>query len=251
MTVELQVFAPSVLVAFTGERLQASFAKEQLRHVGRMADKPSYEYIYPFPADTSESDSDSAHTALAPPPTVPQDSSSTPQFSPPSSRLLRVRVNNLPRSSLPSKAEIALHLPNPHHNTPLDLHPLLCLLLLPLITLLEFHMLRRPHLASLMVNVLMAESGGPTGRAATYHQSLIDHGHLYGSSHFDTWREFETEFIKEFMPEDERTQASLTLEGTASVDKYVDNFCALITMAGLNVEPVLYSTDPTEPTIKA
>ncbi|KAF5323188.1 hypothetical protein D9758_018066 [Tetrapyrgos nigripes] len=96
-----------------------------------------------------------------------------------------------------------------------------------------------------------------TGHAATYCQSLIDHGHLYSSSHFDTWREFETEFIKEFMPEDEHTQASLTLEGvsyfqgTASVDKYVNNFRALITMAGLNVEPILYSTDPTEPTIKA
>ncbi|KAF5365173.1 hypothetical protein D9758_005366 [Tetrapyrgos nigripes] len=59
------------------------------------------------------------------------------------------------------------------------------------------------------------------------------------------------------MPEDEHTQASLTLEsvsyfqGTASVDEYVDNFHALITMAGLNIEPILYSTDPTEPTIKA
>ncbi|KAF5337816.1 hypothetical protein D9758_015698 [Tetrapyrgos nigripes] len=90
-----------------------------------------------------------------------------------------------------------------------------------------------------------------TGCAATYCQSLINHKRLYGSSHFNTWREFETEFIKEFMPEDECTQASLTLEGTASVDEYVDDFCALITMAGLNVKPILYSVDPTEPTIKA
>ncbi|KAF5343535.1 hypothetical protein D9758_012992 [Tetrapyrgos nigripes] len=96
-----------------------------------------------------------------------------------------------------------------------------------------------------------------TGRAATYCQSLINHDHLYGSSCFDTWEEFEKEFIREFMPEEERTQASLTLEGVsyfqgpASVDEYVNNFCALITMAGLNVEPVLYSTNPTAPTIKA
>ncbi|KAF5342873.1 hypothetical protein D9758_016093 [Tetrapyrgos nigripes] len=211
--------------------------------------------------NTSESDSDSTHTALAPP-TVPQDSSSTPQFSPPS-----VSSASLPGSptivgasnSLPSKAEIPLHLHllNSHYNIPLDLHPLLCLLLLLLITLLELHMLRHPHLASLMVNVLMAESGGPTGHAATYCQSLIDHGHLYGSSHFDTWREFKTELIKEFTPEDECTQASLTLEGvsyfqgTASVDEYINNFHALITMAGLNVEPILYSMNPTAPTIKA
>ncbi|KAF5369288.1 hypothetical protein D9758_002603 [Tetrapyrgos nigripes] len=59
------------------------------------------------------------------------------------------------------------------------------------------------------------------------------------------------------MPEDECTQASLTLEGvsyfqgTAFVDGYINNFCALITMAGLNVEPVLYSMNPTAPTIKA
>ncbi|KAF5345758.1 hypothetical protein D9758_011912 [Tetrapyrgos nigripes] len=96
-----------------------------------------------------------------------------------------------------------------------------------------------------------------TCHAATYHQSLIDHNHLYGSSRFDTWEEFEKEFIREFMPEDERTQASLTLEGvsyfqgTASVDEYIDNFRALITIAGLNVEPVLYSTNPTAPIIKA
>ncbi|KAF5373707.1 hypothetical protein D9758_001006 [Tetrapyrgos nigripes] len=96
-----------------------------------------------------------------------------------------------------------------------------------------------------------------TGRAATYCQSLINHEHLYGSSCFDTWEEFEKEFIREFMPEDERTQASLTLEGasyfqgTTSVDEYVDNFRALITMAGLNIEPVLYSTNPTNPAIKA
>ncbi|KAF5367455.1 hypothetical protein D9758_003828 [Tetrapyrgos nigripes] len=95
-----------------------------------------------------------------------------------------------------------------------------------------------------------------TGRAATYCQSLIDHEHLYGSSHFDTWEEFEKEFIREFMPEDQRTQASLTLEGasyfqgTTSVDEYVDNFHTLITMAGLNIEPVLYSTNPTNPAIK-
>ncbi|KAF5360058.1 hypothetical protein D9758_007609 [Tetrapyrgos nigripes] len=213
--------------------------------------------------NTSESDSDSTHTALAPPPTVPQDSSS---------RLPRVRASNLPRSLLPSKAEIPLHLLNSHHNTPHDLHPLLRLLPLPLITLLELHMLRHPHLASLTVNILMANSVlfqddiakimwalsyFQTGHAATYCQSLIDHDHLYGSSRFDTWEEFEKEFIREFMPEDERTQASLTLEGvsyfqgTASVDEYVNNFCALITMAGLNVEPVLYSMNPTAPTIKA
>ncbi|KAF5333777.1 hypothetical protein D9758_018749 [Tetrapyrgos nigripes] len=96
-----------------------------------------------------------------------------------------------------------------------------------------------------------------TGRAATYCQGLIDRNHLYGSSCFDTWEEFEKEFIREFMLEDERTQASLTLEGasyfqgTTSVNEYVDNFHALITMAGLNVEPVLYSTNPTNPAIKA
>ncbi|KAF5330112.1 hypothetical protein D9758_018134 [Tetrapyrgos nigripes] len=131
-------------------------------------------------------------------------------------------------------------------------------------------MLRRPHLASLTVNGLMAESGGllqsfmpaqfvskTTGCAATYCQSLIDHKHLYGSSRFDTWEEFEKEFIREFMPEDECTQASLTLEGASyfqgitSVDEYVDNFRALITMAGLNIKPVLYSTNPTNPAIKA
>ncbi|KAF5364891.1 hypothetical protein D9758_008102 [Tetrapyrgos nigripes] len=94
-------------------------------------------------------------------------------------------------------------------------------------------------------------------KITTYCQSLINHDHLYGSSRFNTWEEFEKEFIREFMPEDERTQASLTLEGvsyfqgTASVDKYVDNFHALITMAGLNVEPVLYSMNPTAHTIKA
>ncbi|KAF5371745.1 hypothetical protein D9758_003352 [Tetrapyrgos nigripes] len=210
---------------------------------------------------------------------IPQDSSSTPQFSPPSvpsaslpgsptmseafdTRLAHLEQASQSQSEQLAKAEIALH------NTPLDLDPPLHLLLLPLITLLELHMLRHPHLASLMVNKLMAKSGGPVQsfmlalfvlktmaprscHAATYHQSLIDHGHLYGSSHFDTWREFE------FMPKDEHTQASLTLEGvsyfqgTASVDEYIDNFCALITMAGLNVEPVLYSTNPTEPTIKA
>ncbi|KAF5337571.1 hypothetical protein D9758_016843 [Tetrapyrgos nigripes] len=96
-----------------------------------------------------------------------------------------------------------------------------------------------------------------TGHAATYCQGLIDHNHLYGSSCFDTWEEFEKEFIREFMPEDEHTQASLTLEGasyfqgTTSVNEYVNNFHALITMASLNVEPVLYSMNPTSPAIKA
>ncbi|KAF5357482.1 hypothetical protein D9758_012523 [Tetrapyrgos nigripes] len=113
------------------------------------------------------------------------------------------------------------------------------------------------HFEDNITKIMWALSYFQTGCAATYHQSLTNHGYLYDSSCFDTWREFETEFIKEFMPEDERTQASLTLEGvsyfqgTASVDEYVDNFCALITLAGLNVEPVLYSMNPTAPTIKA
>ncbi|KAF5340835.1 hypothetical protein D9758_017065 [Tetrapyrgos nigripes] len=87
-----------------------------------------------------------------------------------------------------------------------------------------------------------------TGRAATYCQSLIDHDHLYGSSRFNTWEEFEKEFIREFMPEDKRTQASLTLEdvsyfqGTASVDEHVDNFCALITMV-----PIQFPTPAAAP----
>ncbi|KAF5340503.1 hypothetical protein D9758_014546 [Tetrapyrgos nigripes] len=247
--------------------------------------------------NTSESNSDSAHTALAPPPTVPQDSSSTPQFSPPSvssaslpgspqclklltlvwpilSRLPRVRASNSPRSSLPSKAEIPLHLLNPHHNTPLNPHPLLCLLPLPLITLLELHMLRYPRLASLTVNVLMAESGGlvqsfmpaqfiskttlprSCGRCLTSRQVMLP----------PTTKASSTMTTSMAPPvsipgKNECTQASLTLEGvsyfqgTASVDEYIDNFCALITMAGLNVEPVvepvLYSMNPTAPTIKA
>ncbi|KAF5349822.1 hypothetical protein D9758_010213 [Tetrapyrgos nigripes] len=237
---------------------------------------PSYKYIYPFPVDTSESDSDSAHTALAPPPTVPQDSSSTPQFSPPSvpsaslpgsptmSETFDARLAHLEQASQTQTSQHPTQPPSSASSSTL-----------PLITFLELHMLRCPHLASLTVNILMAESGGLVQSSmpaqfvskttsprsyrlcCTYHQSLIDHKHLYGSSCFDTWEEFEKEFIREFMPEDEHTQASLTLEGasyfqgTTSVDEYVDNFHALITMAGLNIKPVLYSTNPTNPAIKA
>jgi Zinc knuckle len=49
------------------------------------------------------------------------------------------------------------------------------------------------------------------------------------------------------MPDDERNQASLTLEGSSyfqgstSVDEYVDNFRSLVTLAGLNVERTLYA----------
>ena len=40
-------------------------------------------------------------------------------------------------------------------------------------------------------------------------------------------------------------------QGTTTVDEYVDNFCNLTTLSGLNVEPVLYSINPTDPTIRA
>ncbi|KAF5346429.1 hypothetical protein D9758_012781 [Tetrapyrgos nigripes] len=236
--------------------------------------------------NTSESDSDSTHTALAPP-TVPQDSSSTPQFSPPS-----VPSASLPGSPMMSEAfdTHLAHLEQASQSQSEQLAKILAALqgrnCPPPTQPPSQHPTRPPSSASSstppshhssgashakasppgifdvrfqddIAKIVWALSYFQKGRAATYCQSLIDHDHLYGSSRFDTWEEFKKEFIREFMPEDELTQASLTLEGasyfqgTTSVDKYVDNFHALITMAGLNVEPVLYSTNPTNPAIKA
>ena len=96
-----------------------------------------------------------------------------------------------------------------------------------------------------------------TGRAAVYRQGLIDYEHLYGAARIQSWDDFQKEFYQEFLPEDERNQASLVLEGTSyfqgttTVDEYVDNFRNLTTLSGLNVEPVLYSINPTDPTIRA
>ena len=96
-----------------------------------------------------------------------------------------------------------------------------------------------------------------TGRAAVYRQGLINYEHLYGTAHLQSWDDFEKEFSREFVPEDERNQASLVLEGNSyfqgatTVDEYVDNFRNLTTLSGLNVEPVLYSINPTDPTIQA
>ncbi|KAF5367772.1 hypothetical protein D9758_009820 [Tetrapyrgos nigripes] len=253
--------------------------------------------------DTSESDSDSAHTALAPPPTVPQDSS-TPQFSPPSvssaslpgsptmSEAFDARLAHLEQTSQSQSKQLAeilaalqgQNLPPPPPQLPSQ-HPTRPPSSASSSTPPSHHSSRASHAKASppgifdgqhdnsqvwwtsaiiyastvhfeddIAKIMWALSYFQTGCAATYRQSLIDHGHLYSSSRFDTWQEFEAEFIKEFMPEDECTQASLTLEGvsyfqgTASVDEYVDNFCALIT---INVEPVLYSTNPNAPTIKA
>ncbi|KAF5332400.1 hypothetical protein D9758_018459 [Tetrapyrgos nigripes] len=78
------------------------------------------------------------------------------------------------------------------------------------------------HFEDDITKIMWALSYFQTGCAATYHQSLIDHGHLL-----------------------------LGYLGMTSVDKYVDNLHALITMAGLNVKPVLYSMTSNDPTIKA
>ncbi|KAF5345429.1 hypothetical protein D9758_013615 [Tetrapyrgos nigripes] len=244
--------------------------------------------------NTSESNSDSAHTALAPPPTVPQDSSSTPQFSPPSvssaslpgsptmSEAFDAHLDHLEQASQSQSEQLAeilaaLQGRNPPPPTqPPSQHPTRPPSSALSSTPPSHHSSGASHAKASLPGIFDSQhSNGQfvskmdiakimwalpyfqTVRAATYRQSLIDHDHLYGSSCFDTWEEFEKEFIREFMPEDERTQASLTLEGvsyfqgTASVDEYVNNFHALITMAGLNVEPILYSTNPTAPTIKA
>ncbi|KAF5336664.1 hypothetical protein D9758_015693 [Tetrapyrgos nigripes] len=178
--------------------------------------------------NTSESDSDSAHTALAPPPTVPQDSPSTPQFSPPS----------VPSASLPG---------SPMMSETFDAR------LTHLEQASQSQIRFQDDIAKIMWHYPTSRQVvlPPTARAS------LTMNTFYGSSHFNTWEEFKKEFIREFMPEDERTQASLTLEGasyfqgTTSVDEYVDNFRALITMAGLNIKPILYSTNPTNPAIKA
>ncbi|KAF5362869.1 hypothetical protein D9758_007069 [Tetrapyrgos nigripes] len=258
--------------------------------------------------NTSESDSDSTHTALAPPPTVPQDSSSTPQFSPPSvssaslpgsptmSEAFDARLAHLEQASQSQSKQLTEILatlqgrnpPPPPPPQPPSQHPTRPPSSASSSTPPSHHSSGASHAKASppgifdgqhansqvwwtsaiiyastvhfkddIAKIMWVLSYFQTGHAATYCQSLINYGHLYGSSCFDTWREFEAEFIKEFMPEDEHTQASLTLEGvsyfqgTASVEKYVDNFHALITMAGLNIEPVLYSMNPTAPTIKA
>ncbi|KAF5353614.1 hypothetical protein D9758_013761 [Tetrapyrgos nigripes] len=261
--------------------------------------------------DTSESNSDSAHTALAPPPTVPKDSSSTPQFSPPSVSSASLpgsltmseafdahlaRLEQASQSQSEQLAEILTALqgrnppppPPPPPPQPPSQHPTRPPSSASSSTPSSHHSSGASHAKVFppgifdgqcsngrvwwtsaiiyastvrfqddITKIMWALSYFQTGRAATYCQSLIDHEHLYGSSCFDTWEEFEKEFIREFMPEDECTQASLTLEGasyfqgTTSVDEYVNNFCALITMAGLNIKPVLYSANPTNPAIKA
>ncbi|KAF5349860.1 hypothetical protein D9758_014040 [Tetrapyrgos nigripes] len=210
--------------------------------------------------NTSESNSDSTHTALAPPPMVPQDSSSTPQFSPPSvpsallpgsptmSEAFDTHLAHLEQASQSQTSHAKVSPPGIFDGQRANGRVWWTSAIIYASTV---------HFEDDIAKIMWVLSYFQTGHAATYCQSLIDHGHLYGSSRFDTWREFKTEFIKEFMPEDEHTQASLTLEGvsyfqgTASVDEYVDEFRALITMAGLNVEPILYSTNPTKPTIKA
>ncbi|KAF5327988.1 hypothetical protein D9758_017787 [Tetrapyrgos nigripes] len=236
-----------------------------------------------------------ALTALAPPPTVPQDSSSTPQFSPPSvssaslpgsptmSEAFDTRLAHLEQASQSQSEQLAeilaaLQGQNPPPPTqPPSQHPTQPPSSALSSTPPSHHFSGASHAKASppgifdsqcsngrvwwtsaiiyastvrfqddIAKIMWALSYFQTGCAATYCQSLIDHDHLYGSSCFDTWKEFEKEFIREFMPEDEGTQASLTLEGvsyfqgTASVDKYVDNFHALITMAGLTPQTLLH-----------
>ncbi|KAF5343124.1 hypothetical protein D9758_015197 [Tetrapyrgos nigripes] len=111
------------------------------------------------------------------------------------------------------------------------------------------------HFTIDQAKIMWALSYFASGRAAVYRQVILDHDTLFGKPRFVNWAEFEADFTKEFLPEDDHVQASLVLEGTSYfqgnslVDDYIDTFRSYVTLAGLNVEPVLYAPNPLDPVI--
>ncbi|KAF5365118.1 hypothetical protein D9758_011029 [Tetrapyrgos nigripes] len=111
------------------------------------------------------------------------------------------------------------------------------------------------HFVNDQAKIMWALSYFVSGHAAVYRQAVLNHNTLFGKPHFTNWAEFEADFAKEFLPEDDCVQASLVLEGTSyfqgnsSVDNYIDMFRSYVTLAGLNVEPVLYAPNLSDPVI--